>query len=89
MKTSYSKLIMTEKFLRGELSPQDAVLFEAQLLLDDELKKHTFFHRMVHRLILLYGRKKNKAHLESVHAHLLNDPANSVYRESILKIFNP
>jgi len=88
MKTSFNNVVETEEFLRGAMPAQDALLFEARLLLDEELKTNTFFHRTVHRLVRLYGRKKTKAEVESVHARLFNDPCKSAFRESIFRIFN-
>ena len=87
MKTSFNKVAETEKFLLGKMPAQDALVFEARLVVDDELKNNTLFHRMVHRLVLLYARKRKKAEVEAVHARLFSDPRKSVFTQSILKIF--
>jgi|GEM_PF-3348241 hypothetical protein len=79
-----SDIVTTEKFLLNEMRPEDRLLFEARLLVEDELKANTVIHRLIHRIVLLYHRKKMKAELDQLHARLLNDPSDSRLRESVL-----
>ncbi len=88
MKTSLNRTIEIEKFLNREMPASDSVLFQASVLLDGELRKNIFFQRLVYRLSRLYGRKKIKARMESIHTGLLNDPLKSSWREEIFKNFN-
>ena len=89
MKTSISEIIRAEKFLQGELSPEESVVFQARLLVDQELKTNTFFHGMVHRMITLYNRRKLRCEVDALHERLFHDPAKMKFRESIVKLFNP
>lgn len=89
MKTSYSNLVQTEKFLRNELPPEESLVLQAKAVVDSGVRKNIFFHRMVHRLVLLYGRKKTKADIEAMHIRLLNTADKPAFRDRILKIFNP
>lgn len=88
MKTSSTDIFLTEKYLCGELSPEDSVLFQAQMLIDPERKKNTYFHRMVHSLIAQYHRKKLKAEIEQVHQKLFQDPAKADFRQEVMNLFN-
>ena len=89
MKISLTDTIRTERFLRHELADDHRLAFNARLLADHELRRNLFFHRMVHRLVALYHRRKLKAQVDGVHERLLNDPARVAFRESIIKHFNP
>ena len=88
MKTSIPEIIRTERFLKGELPPDERVVFEARMLVDAELKNNTFFHSTVHRLITLYQRKKIKVEVELLHARIFHDPERAAFKESIFKLFN-
>lgn len=87
MKTSLNKTVEIEKFLQGVMAPQDVVLFQAKLLVNEDLGKSTLFQRLVYRLVKLYGRKKAKATVEALHSRLFDDPRKASFRESILKNF--
>lgn len=88
MKTSIAEIVRTENYLMGRLSPEEALVFEAKMLLDKELKANTLFHKIVHRLVLLYHRKKLRARVEEVHGRLFSDPARERFQESVLRHFN-
>ena len=88
MRTSLSDITKTEKYLQGQLGPEDSLLFQARLLVDGELRANTFFHRMVHRLVSLYRRKQLKEEVEAIHKKLFFDPAKADFRERVMKNFN-
>jgi hypothetical protein len=87
MKTSLTDLARTEKFLRDELHPADALVYEAQMLVDEDLQKKTFYHRMVHSLVRAYHRKKLKAEVQEVHEKLFKDPARAHVWQELIKLF--
>jgi hypothetical protein len=88
MKTSFPEIVETEKYLQQELDPQDNLLFEARLLVSDQWRRNTFFHKMVHRLVHLYHRKKLKAEVDAVHNKLFRDPAKGSFRNQFTNLFN-
>jgi hypothetical protein len=88
MKTLFRNILQTEKYLQQELTPEDSLVYQARLIVDADLRKDTFFHRMVHKLVRLYHRKKLKAQVETIHENLFNDPAKVHFRERIMKLFN-
>jgi hypothetical protein len=88
MKTSLSEIIDAEKYLHGELTPEESVVFQARLLVDEELRRNTFYHKMVNRLVRLYHRRKLKAEVEGVSDKLFRDNRKVDFRDSIIRIFN-
>lgn len=87
MKTSYSDIQETEKYLHGDLAPQAALLFEAKLLLSEDLRMNTFLQRMVYRLVTLYHRRILRSEVEAIHQRYMNDPDNRSYADSVIKSF--
>lgn len=83
MKTSISDTIATEKYLTGEMAAEDKLVFEARLVLEEDLRANTILHRIVHRLVALYHRKKIRASIEELHVKLFSDPANQGLRECV------
>lgn len=83
MKTSIADTIKIERFLTGEMDARDRLVFEAKLLVDQQLRTEVSLQRMVHKLVRLYHRKKLKARLEVVHERLFSDPANTSLRETV------
>ena len=88
MKTSLSETIEIEKYLLDELAPERALVFNARLLISAQLRKDTFFQKLVHRLVHLYHRRHLKREVEAVHARLFNDPSRLDFREGVMKNFN-
>jgi hypothetical protein len=89
MKTSFPEILQTEKYVQHDLAADDALVYEARLLVDAELRRDTYFHRAVHRLVRIYHRKKLKLEVEIIHNRLSNDPANAAFRKAMMKLFNP
>jgi hypothetical protein len=87
MKTSFPDLIKTEKYLHDELDAQETLLFEARLLVSKEWRANTYFHRMVHRLVQIYHRRKIKSEVETVHDRLFENPANASFGRQIMSLF--
>ena len=87
MKTSLTDLVRTEKFLRDELRTPDALVYEARMQVDEDLRKNTFYQRMVHSLVRAYHRKKLKAEVQEAHDKLLNDPARAHAWQELIKLF--
>lgn len=87
MKTSISDVIQTEKFILGELQPDERLLFETRLVLESDLRFNTRYHRLVHRLVAFYHRRKIKRELGNIHERLFQDPNKLHFKESVLKHF--
>ena len=87
MKTSFPDIIRTEKYLRNELDPQETLLFEARLLVSEEWRANTYFHKMVHRLVQIYNRRRLKSEVEAVYERLFQTPANASFRDQMTSLF--
>jgi hypothetical protein len=87
MKTSLNKILETEEYLLKKCAIDDKLLFEAELILNPELKQNLFWQKKTYRLIDLYGKKQIKKELEQVHGKLFSDQKYQSYREKILTFF--
>jgi hypothetical protein len=87
MRTSLTEIQQTEKFLLGEMPPEDALVFEARMLSNPLLKMNVFFQRKVYAVLRAYHRKKLKEETEAVHQRLFSDPAKKDFREMIFRHF--
>lgn len=88
MRTSFRDIVRTEQYLRDEMAGDDGVVFRARLLIDPVLRQDLVFHRLLHRLVQLYHRKKLRREIHSVHQRLFRDRSNATFQESIVKLFN-
>lgn len=88
MKTSIADILLAERFIGGELPHGERLLFEAKLAIDKDLRRNLVLHKLVHRLVRLYHRKKIKREVVRVHNKLFQDPAKEQFRSSVLKHFN-
>jgi len=88
MKTSFPDILETEKFINGELKGGRSAVFQAKLLVSEDLRRDTFFQKVVYRLVQIYHRKKLKGEVVTVHERLFSDPAKVIFRERVTKLFN-
>lgn len=90
MMTSWNETKRIEAHLMGTSNPEDALIFDAQLLLDDELADKIAAQQKTYETIQQYGRKQLKIEIEAVHQKLFTDPNYLSFREKILRLFrNP
>ena len=87
MKTSLTETIRIERYLRGELAPENALVFEANLQLNPRLRKNVLFQNLVRRFVTLYHRRLLKSEVESVHEQLFCDEGRRDFAENIIKLF--
>jgi hypothetical protein len=80
------KLIDGHIFNRG--GHEDALLFDAMLLLDPCLPEKILWQKKTHAMVRQYGQKKLKAEIEAVHQKLFNEPLHYSFRQKILSLFS-
>lgn len=85
MRTSLNNIKQIEAYLLNQLSHEDSLLFEAQLLLDSQLKDKLLWQKKTSELVKLYGRKKLREELEQVHQQVFN--TQPTFRKRILSFF--
>ena len=87
MRTSLTEIQQTEKYLLGEMQPEDALVFEARMLSNPLLKMNVFFQKKVHAVLRAYHRKKLKEEAEAIHQQLFNDPKKNDFQKMIFHFF--
>jgi len=68
-------------------APEDALLFDALLILNPGLSEQVMWQKQIHTLVQQYGRKKLKAEIETVHNKLFNEPEHRSFKDKILNLF--
>lgn len=87
MRTSLTRLRAIEQFLSGNISTENRMVFEAHLLLDNELATDVKSQEESYNIIKFHGRQTLKAELEILHQKLAGDPKNKMFWRHIQSIF--
>lgn len=87
MKTSRNETCYIERYLDKELSEEETILFEAQLILDPVFKLNVALQKKVYALTRFYGRKKMKKEIEEIHRRLFESPAHVVFQQQVQQLF--
>jgi len=87
MRTSLTETEQIEAHLLQQTSPGDALVFEATLLLDDELADKLHWQKATYSMIKLYGRKQLRQEIEAAHQTLFNTDKHKSFSEKIRQIF--
>lgn len=87
MRTSLNELKAIDDHLFRLMPGADNFLFEARLMLDDELRTKVFQQQETHVLIQEYGRKQLKTEIDAVHQRLFNDTRPHSFAAKILRLF--
>lgn len=87
MPTSWNDTLLIEKYLDKSMSNQDALVFEARLILEPDLAEKTRWQDKTHTLIKRYGRQHLKYEIELVHKHLFTQKAHRSFSQKIKALF--
>jgi len=88
MRTSLIETEQIEAHLLQLSAPGDALVFEAKLLLDDDLNEKLQWQKSAYNKIKLYGRNQLKQEIEAVHQSLFNQGRHKSFSEKIRQIFS-
>lgn len=88
MRTSLNEIRQIEKALQSELTPEDALVFEAKSLINPSLRLNIFWQKRIYELLRYYHRKKLKERAEQIHQKVFSDPSKSSFRKNILQLFS-
>jgi len=88
MRTSLIETEQIEAHLLLLSSPGDALVFEAKLLLDDELNDKLQWQKSAYDKIKLYSRSQLKQEIEAVHKSLFSQARHKSFSEKIRQIFS-
>jgi hypothetical protein len=75
MRSDLNEIAWIDQYLFRQFSEEEGKRFEARLLMNDALAEKVEAQRLVHRLIRLYSRKKERGRIESIYRQLLEEPA--------------
>jgi len=88
MTTSWNETRQIEAVLTGTAAPGDVLLFEAKLMLDNELADKVIWQQKAHSVIKQYGRKQIKAEIDAVHQKLFTQPEHRNFSQQIRQLFS-
>lgn len=87
MKTSWNDTEQAEAHLLGRHKAGDALLFEAKLLLNPELRDTVLWQQKTYHIISQYGRRQLKKEIEAVHQQLFTAPEHLSFSQKIKRLF--
>jgi hypothetical protein len=87
MRTSLNEIKLIEEHILGHEGPAEALLFDAMLVLNADLKEQVTWQKKAHELVIEYSRKQLKIEIASVHNQLFGKPENLSFRLQILRLF--
>lgn len=88
MRTSLNEIKEMEAYIFYTLPKEDALLFDAKLILDNELHTKWLCQKKSYLLIREYGRKKLKEEIKAVHQKLFTEPEHDGFRKKIIRLFH-
>ncbi len=87
MKTSWNEIRQIEAHLMRTQVPADALLFEAHILLDDEMTGRIAAQQKVYEMVWQFGRKELRKEIDAVHQTLFTQPEHIPFKEKIKRFF--
>lgn len=87
MRTSLIETEQIETHLLRLSEQGDALVFEARLLLDPELKYKMRWQQKTYSIVRQYGRQQLRQEIEAVHRQLFNRPEHAGFRQKIMRLF--
>lgn len=87
MMTSQARTRLIEKYLIGNMSLADKLLFEAKLIIDPIFKREFYFQKKTHFLIKMYHREQLKEELEILHQKIFRNPDKIDLQLKIYQLF--
>lgn len=87
MRTSLNEIKEIDDHLMRLTTTGDALVFEAKIIIDDQLREKVSCQQHAYTLVQQYGRKKLKAEIEAVHQQLFNTPTPHGFVKKILALF--
>lgn len=77
-----------DRYLLGELPPEERVLFEARLLIDDELAEKTALQQQLHAIVVQSARRELKREIAAAEQHLFHHSDHRPFQALIRRIFH-
>lgn len=87
MRTSLKNIKMVDDFAMGTITPEDAVLFQANILLHPDLAEELRLQLETHAVILAYSRGELKREVAAAGKRFFNAPQYSGIIEYVRSLF--
>jgi hypothetical protein len=87
MTTSWNETKQIEAYVTGTAETGDALVFEAKLMLDNNLADKVIWQQKAYGAIHQYGRRQLKKEIEQIHQQLFTQPQHSSFAQKIRRLF--
>ena len=87
MRTSLNNIKAIDDYLLGSMTPGDALLFEANVLLNSDLKDDIQHQKNTYSIIIQYSRRQIKDELMAVQKTLATAPQHRGFMRRIANLF--
>jgi hypothetical protein len=87
MRTSLNEIKQIDDHVLKQFPPDEALLFEAKLIINPELKHEVMWHKQTLKLVQQYGRNNLRAEIDAVHQKLFGLPEHEGFRQKIMRLF--
>lgn len=87
MKTLWNETLQIDLYISGKANTGDALLFEAQMILDPALGDKVLWQKKTYAIIKDYGRLQLKTEIEEVHQKLFTADEHTSFRQKIRRLF--
>jgi hypothetical protein len=88
MTTSWNETQQIEAHIMGTAQTGDALLFEAKLMLDNDLADKVIWQQKAYHTIQQFGRRQLKKEIELIHHNLFTQPEHSSFSQKIRRLFS-
>jgi hypothetical protein len=88
MTTSWNETKQIEAHLLGTANTGYALLFEAKLMLDNDLADKLIWQQKAYTTIQQFGRRQLKKEIEQVHQQLFTHTAHISFADKIRRLFS-
>jgi hypothetical protein len=79
---------LIDQYLLGQLSPEDRVLFEAKLLIDDSLAEKTATQQHLHNIVVQSARRQLRREIAAAEQHVFEHAGHGAFQALIRRIFH-
>ncbi len=88
MRTSLIETEQIEAHLLQLSDTGDALVFEAKMLLEPELKEKVLWQHKAYKIVRQYGREQLRQEIASAHHKLFSEEQHQSFRQKIMRLFS-
>ena len=88
MRTSLIETEQIEAHLLQLGDTGDALVFEAKMLLEPELKEKVIWQQKTYQIVRQYGHEQLRQEIASAHQKLFSEERHQSFRQKIMRLFS-